>query len=429
MNIDKLIRKMLVEVSQNTPSTEKVNVDDPEAVLKFAQTSSGCFPQKEKDKGIKFSDLKYFSDQNAATACGVALNTKYVMGTLGSVEYYFMGTKSKTKTENPDTNGDYYFETCKKDGSTVTPVSTGPVWTCLDFRATADVNKSQLSDVQQKQLNYYLEKMGSAYNEFPPEGYSTQTHDVIDITTISDLGTVFQGFPKNTKFIYKRKGLQNATPDQVGKLEEKLATLTPKMTLKQPEIGSTELDYAITVRALIPSSTQVAALGGTYDNFKGIKLYPESGELQNVKVDAESCKLAVKGLYNCKIKPTAGFSSGQSSDGQPGFGGGNECGKFDNQFKYRFQAYYCWLNGVYSKAKNIMGIGIKDELQNLLDDYTTAYGIGTFNPNLKESVRKSNTLNYTINNVVLESIREKKNSTISSIIRKNLMEEFRKQRK
>lgn len=447
MNINNLVKKILLEIEGDPKEVKtKVDVNDPKSVLTLAITDKGCFQAKNKGIGGTMQYMK----KDTATACGVPENSLVVSGKEGNADLYFFGIKS-TVTPNPDKEGDILFQMCKVDGSTVVAVDKGPVWKCAGiFSEVKDLNTSILSAEQEAQLKNYVAQVGGSYSQYPPEGYTEQEYDKIDVKKIAMLGNTFLNFPENSMFIWVRKGLMNATPDQVQEVRNLIDTLTPKLSTTIPKAGTTRMSWCITGKGLFPTESYLPP-GITYENLKarlddpnsGIKkgswtlFCPDESSIRTVNSDSSDmnkCRNAIKYLYSCKTKGgRSKFNRADKTNPSAALelGGGTEsaCFDFKRQFKERYLAYSCSTKKMYDKTIDILGVGIKNEVNNLLSDLTTDYGLGSFNKNLRESVVMSNSLDFTINKVVLEAINNKKSNksnSIQTILKKNLLEEFKK---
>jgi len=204
------------------------------------------------------------------------------------------------------------------------------------------------------------------------------------------------------------------------------------LTTKIPSIKDDTYEYCITAKGLFPTAQKFPPTI-SYDNLKvrindvntGLKkgswtmFCPEAGERTKIDQNASDmnkCREAIKFLYSCKYK------KGKLVDRQ-------KCQSFKTVFTNRYIAHRCNTLGAYNKSVNILGLGIKKEFEDLLNDVDTQFGIGTFNQNLMESLRTSGTLDYTINKFVLEAIKSKKTKStdpIGYIVKKNLLEEFKR---
>jgi hypothetical protein len=451
MNIDKLVRKVLLEVDGDGKTVSAVvNINDPVSVLTHAINTPSCFPAK--NMGI--STMKTM-EKNTAMACGVAEGTKYTEGKTGNMTVYFFGTKATDRTPNPDDEGKIWWQTCTIEGNIKKPVTSGAsYWFCKDaFAGISDINKAILSPEQENKLKTYVNTYGGIYSDYPPDDYTEQTYEKYDVKKIPSLGDTFVDFPDGKMFVYIRKGLLNATPDQVQKLTSLITTLTPKLTTKMFDVGTDNWKaWCITGKALFPNDNYLPS-GISYENLKarlddpnaGLKkgswtlFCPDKPSIDAINTesrDMNKCRNSIKYLYSCKTK------GGRSKFNQQGktnpsssleLGGGTPpCDDFKRQFKERYLAYTCNAKKMYDKTIDILGVGIKNEVNDLLSDLTTDYGLGTFNKNLKESIKTSNTLDYTINKVVLEAITNKKSKSIDSIgtrVKKNLLEEFKRRKK
>jgi len=211
--------------------------------------------------------------------------------------------------------------------------------------------------------------------------------------------------------------------------------MSPKLTTKIPSIKDDTYQYCITAKGLFPTAQKFPP-GINYDNLKvrindvntGLKkgswtmFCPEAGERTKIDKNASDmnqCREAIRFLYSCK------YQKGKLVDRQ-------KCQVFKTVFTNRYIAHMCNRLGAYNKTVNILGLGLKKEFEDLLNDVDTQFGIGTFNENLMESVKMSNTLNYTINKFVLEAIKGKKTKSVDPIgyvVKKNLLEEFKRRRK
>ena len=451
MNINRLVRKVLLEDDDAKKVKSQVDVNKPVEVLTHAINTASCF----KSKGYPISEMRV-ATTDLATACGVAEKSNYSVGVTGNTTAYFFGYKDTVKSPNPDAEGATHFQLCftSDQGKTFTKVGQGRTWSCKDaFAGVEDINKAILSPEQKTQLEYYVSQVGGVYSEFPPQGYTEQEYDKFDVKSIKMLGNTFVTFPDGKMFIWVRKGLMNATPDQVQEVKNLIETLTPKLTTTIPKVGTSRMSWCITGKALFPTNEYLPQ-GITYENLKARIDDPNSGikkgswtkfcpdEASITAINAESsdmnkCRNSIKYLYSCKTK------GGRSKFNQPDktnpsasleLGGGVEypCYNFKTQFKNRYLAYSCNAKQMYDKTIDILGVGIKKEVNDLISDFTSDYGLGTFNPNLKESVKTSNTLDFTINKVVLEAIKSKNTKTvdpINSIVRKNLLESLKRRRK
>lgn len=442
MNINKLVRKVLLEVDETGKEVKSsVDINNPNSVLDLALKNTDCF--QAKNLGIGGLEL---ITKDLAVNCGVNEGTPVVKGKnkLGN-SLYFFGSKTKKTTsgdgkirftDGKDVNGDPHFEMCVATGTTYSPVTdaTSPTWSCPGvFTAVEDLNTVQLTNEQQTQLQNYANTVGGVYSQFPPTGYSEQEFDKLDVTKINSIGESFKNFTPNTMFIWIRKGLMNATPDQVLEVTNYIADMSPKLTTKIPSIKDDTYQYCITAKGLFPTAQKFPP-GITYENLKvrindvntGLKkgswtmFCPEAGERTKIDKNASDmnqCREAVKFLYSCK------YQKGKLVDRQ-------KCQSFKTVFTNRYIAHRCNTLGAYNKSVNILGLGIKKEFEDLLNDVDTQFGFGTFNENLMESVKMSNTLDYTINKFVLEAIKGKKsNDPIGSIVKKNLLEEFKRRRR
>ena len=454
MNIDKLVRKVLLEVDETKKTVQsEVDINNPETVLMHAGNTASCFAAKNMSIGKMETMTK-----ELATACGVSENTKYTkgktQGKTGEMTVYFFGTKANVNP-NPDAEGKIWFQTCTVEGNVVKPVTSNTsYWHCKDaFANVSDINKAILSPEQKTQLEYYVSQVGGVYSEFPPQGYTEQEYDKFDVKSIKMLGNTFVTFPDGKMFIWVRKGLMNATPDQVQEVKNLIETLTPKLTTTIPKVGTSRMSWCITGKALFPTNEYLPQ-GITYENLKARIDDPNSGikkgtwtkfcpdEASITAINAESsdmnkCRNSIKYLYSCKTKGARSkFDKPDKTNPSASLelGGGLEgpCYNFKTQFKNRYLAYSCNAKQMYDKTIDILGVGIKKEVNDLISDFTSDYGLGTFNPNLKESVKTSNTLDFTINKVVLEAIKSKNTKTvdpINSIVRKNLLESLKRRRK
>jgi len=434
MNIDKLVRRVLLEVDETGKEvTQKVNVNDPKSVLQHAIKDPSCF----KSKGYPISDMMV-ATKDLATACGVSELTNYSVGTTGTTTVYFFGSKDTATNPNPDTNGLTHFQLCvtPDSGKTYIKVNSGRTWGCKNaFAEVSDLNKVDLSPEQQLQLQNYADTVGAVYSQHPPTGYSEQEFDKLDVTKINSIGESFKNFPPNTMYIWIRRGLMNATPDQVLDVTNYIADMSPKLTTKIPSIKDDTYQYCITAKGLFPTAQKFPP-GITYEKLKvtindpntGLKkgswtmFCPEAGERTKIDKNASDmgqCREAVRFLYSCK------YQKGKLVDRQ-------KCQSFKTVFTNRYIAHRCNTLGAYNKTVNILGLGLKKEFEDLLNDVDTQFGIGTFNENLMESVKMSNTLDYTINKFVLEAIKGKKTKSVDPIgyvVKKNLLEEFKRRRK
>lgn len=444
MNIDKLVRKVLLEVDETGKEVKNtVDINNPSSVLDLAMKNTSCFPAKPLGLGGLETTTK-----DLAASCGVTEGTPVVKGknTGGAVLYLFGSKTKKTAsgdgktrfTDGKDVNGDPHFEMCVANGSEFIKVTdaTSPTWTCPGvFTAVENLNTAQLSPEQKTQLQNYADTVGAVYSQFPPTGYSEQEFDKLDVTKINSIGESFKNFPPNTMFIWIRKGLMNATPDQVLEVTNYIAEMSPKLTTKIPSIKDDTYQYCITAKGLFPTAQKFPP-GISYDNLKvrindvntGLKkgswtmFCPEAGERTKIDKNASDmnqCREAIKFLYSCK------YQKGKLVNRQ-------KCQSFKTVFTNRYIAHRCNALGAYNKTVNILGLGIKKEYEDLLNDVDTQFGIGTFNENLMESVRISNTLDYTVNKFVLEAIKSKKSKStdpIGYVVKKNLLEEFKRRRK
>lgn len=447
MNIDKLVRKVLLEVDETKNVQSEVNISNPTEVLMHAINTPSCFAAK--NMGI--SQMKTM-EKATATACGVSEGTKYTEGKKGNMTVYFFGTKATNINPNPDAEGKLWFQTCTVEGNVVKPVTdTTSYWTCKDaFANVSDINKAILSPEQKNKLQTYVDTYGGVYSDYPPTDYTEQTYDKIDVKKISSLGDTFVDFPDGKMFVYTRKGLLNATPDQVQKLTALITTLTPKLTTKIPDVGEVNWrQWCVTGKGLFPTDSFLPS-GIGYENLKariddanaGLKkgswtlFCPEKADITTVSkesTDMTKCRNAVKFLYSCKTKGGRSkynkTDSGNPSDQTAGQLNDSPCFDFKTQFKNRYLVAACNSKKMYDRTTDILGVGIRKEVNNLLSDLTTDYGIGTFNKNLQESIKTSNTLDFTINKVVLEAIRNKKSKPvggIESIVKKKLMEQIKR---
>ena len=450
MNIDKLVRKVLLEVDETKTVQSEVNISDPISVLTHAGNTPSCFAAK--NMGI--SQMKTM-EKTTATACGVPEYTKYTEGKRGNMTVYFFGTKATSITPNPDAEGQTWFQTCTVENNVVKPVTdTTSYWACKDaFAGIEDINKAILSQEQKNKLETYVNTYGAATSDYPPKDYTEQTYDKIDVKKIPSLGDTFIDFPDGKMFVYIRKGLLNATPDQVQKLTTFISTLTPKLSTKIPNVGEVNWrQWCVTGKGLFPTDSFLPS-GIGYDNLKvrmddpnvGLKkgtwtlFCPEKADITTVSTDATDmakCRNAVKFLYSCKTKGGRSkynkTASGNPSDQASGQLNDSPCFDFKSQFKNRYLAAACNSKKMYDRTTDILGVGIRKEVNDLLSDLTTDYGLGTFNKNLQESIKTSNTLDFTINKVVLEAIKNKNTKTIdpiNSIVRKNLLESLKIRRK
>ena len=449
MNIDKLVRKVLLEVDETKTVQSKVDINNPVSVLTHAINTPSCFAAKNMGIG----QMKTM-EESTATACGVSKGVQYTEGKKDNMTVYFFGTKANVNP-NPDAEGKIWFQTCTVEGNVVKPVTSNTsYWSCKDaFAGIEDINKAILSPEQENKLKTYVNTYGGSYSDYPPDDYTEQTYEKYDVKKIPSLGDTFVDFPDGKMFVYIRKGLLNATPDQVQKLTSLITTLTPKLSTKIPEVGTDSWKaWCITGKALFPTDNFLPP-GISYENLKvrlddpnaGLKkgswtlFCPDKPSIDAINTesrDMNKCRNSIKYLYSCKTK------GGRSKFNQQGktnpsssleLGGGTPpCDDFKRQFKERYLAYTCNAKKMYDKTIDILGVGIKNEVNDLLSDLTTDYGLGTFNKNLKESVKTSNTLDFTINKVVLEAIKSKNTKTIdpiNSIVRKNLLESLKRRRK
>ena len=448
MNINRLVRKVLLEGDDEKTVKSQVDVTKPVEVLTHAINTPSCF----KSKGYPISEMRVVT-KDLATACGVPENSNYTYGKNGETDIYFFGVKDTVKNPNPDAEGMTHFQLCfTSDRKTFTKVGQGRTWACKDaFAAISDINKAILSPEQKTQLEYYVSQVGGVYSEFPPQGYTEQEYDKYDVKTIKMLGETFVDFPEGKMFIWVRKGLMNATPDQVNEVKTLIGKLTPKLTTTIPKVGDARKGWCVTGKGLFPTDDYLP-VGISYDNLKarlddpnsGIKkgswtlFCPDTESIRTVNTESASmdkCRQAIKYLYSCKTKggrskynKTTGVPSDMSSTDQTE----QPCYDFKTQFKNRYLAYSCNAKQMYDKTIDVMGVGIKNEVNDLFSDLNSNYGLGTFNKNLKESVKTSNTLDFTINKVVLEAIKSKNTKTvdpINSIVRKNLLESLKRRRK
>jgi hypothetical protein len=449
MNIDKLVRKVLLEADETKTVKSEVDINNPVGVLTHAINTPSCF----KSKGYPISEMRV-ATTDLATACGVAEKSNYSVGVTGNTTAYFFGYKDTVKNPNPDAEGATHFQLCftSDQGKTFTKVGQGRTWSCKDaFAGIGDINKAILSPEQKTQLVNYVAQVGGVYSEFPPRGYTEQEYDKYDVKTIKMLGDTFVDFPEGKMFIWVRKGLMNATPDQVNEVKTLIGKLTPKLTTTIPKVGDTRMSWCVTGKGLFPTDDYLPP-GISYDNLKarlddpnsGIKkgswtlFCPDTESIRTVNTESTNmnkCRQAIKYLYSCKTKggrSKYNKTTGVPSDMTSTDGTESPCYDFKTQFKNRYLAYSCNSKKMYDKTIDVMGVGIKNEVNDLFSDLTTNYGLGTFNKNLKESVKTSNTLDFTINKVVLEAIKSKNTKTIdpiNSIVRKNLLESLKRRRK
>jgi hypothetical protein len=446
MNIDKLVRRVLLEIDETKEVKSEVNINNPTEVLMHAINTPSCFAAKNMGIG----QMKTM-EEATATACGVSKGVQYTEGKTGNMTVYFFGTKANV-TPNPDAEGKWWFQTCTVEGNDVKPVtSNSSYWTCKDaFANISDINKAILSQEQKNKLQTYVDTYGGTYSDYQPTDYTEQTYDKYDVKKIPSLGDSFVDFPEGKMFVYIRKGLLNATPDQVQKLTSLITTLTPKLTTKIPDVGEVNWrQWCVTGKGLFPTDSFLPS-GIGYENLKariddvnaGLKkgnwtlFCPEKADITTVSADSTNmskCREAVKFLYSCKTKGGRSkynkTGSGKPSDQDSGLLNDSPCYDFKTQFKNRYLAAACNSKRMYDSTTDILGIGIRKEVNNLLSDLTTDYGLGTFNKNLQESIKTSNTLDFTINKVVLEAIKNKKTKPVSgieSIVKKKLMEQIKR---
>lgn len=451
MNINNLLKKVLLEVN-GEPEPGKtvsgqVDLQNPTSVLTHAINTPSCF----KAKGYPITELRTASKE-LATACGVPEGTNYTEGKPGGdMTVYFFGKKDSVKKPNPDAEGATHFELCYTKGTTTTPIGKGYTWACKDaFAGISDINKAILSPEQESKLKTYVTTYGGVYSEFPPEDYTEQTYAKYDVKKIAALGDTFVDFPDGKMFVWVRLGLMNATPDQVKSVEKLLSGLTPSFTTKIPEVGTTSMSWCITAKGLFPTRDYFPLSSISYDNLKvrmddpitglkkgqWVKFCPNSDgiiETNKKAMDPKKCREAVRFLYSCKTKGNRSkyAEGGQETDADgtliPGSGG---CDDFKAQFKNRYLAFTCNSKKMYENTKfDVLGFGIKKEKDDLLNDIVSNFGLGTFVQTLKESVKISNTLDFTINKVVLEAIKNKKSKSvggIESIVKKKLMEQIKR---
>jgi hypothetical protein len=449
MNIDKLVRKVLLEVDETKTVQSKVDINNPVSVLTHAINTPSCFAAKNMGIG----QMKTM-EESTATACGVSKGVQYTEGKKDNMTVYFFGTKANVNP-NPDAEGKIWFQTCTVEGNVVKPVTTSTsYWVCKDaFAGIEDINKAILSPEQEDKLKTYVNTYGGSYSNYQPDDYTEQTYEKYDVKKIPSLGDTFVDFPDGKMFVYIRKGLLNATPDQVQKLTSLITTLTPKLSTRIPEVGKVNWrQWCVTGKGLFPTDSFLPS-GIGYENLKariddpnvGLKkgswtlFCPEKDDITTVNKNATNmteCRNAVKFLYSCKTKGGRSkynkTDSGKPSDQESGELNDSPCFDFKTQFKNRYLAAACNTNKMYDRTTDILGVGIRKEVNDLLSDLTTDYGLGTFNKNLKESVKILNTLDFTINKVVLEAIKSKNTKTIdpiNSIVRKNLLESLKRRRK
>ena len=460
MNINKLVRRVLLEIDETGKEVKKqVDLNNPSSVLDLASNDASCFPKK--NLGIGGLEL---ATKDLATACGVSEGTPLVKGkTPAGTTLYFFGSKT-TKSDSgdgkfrfqdgKDQNGDPHFGMCTLSGSTYTKITdpTSPTWFCEGvFRAVADLNTAQLTQDQYTQLNNYVTKIGASYSQKVPEGQTEQEFEKYDVKNIKLLGDTFVNFPANTMYVWVRKGLLNANPDQLLELKNELSNLTPKLSTDIPKVLKERVSYCVTPKGLFPT-TDYMPRGIDYESLKvriddpisGLKkgqdtlFCPDDTSLNEIKKSAnnmDKCRQSVKFLYACKTNPRRAnkLEKRKPSDNASTVDG-NKCDDFKTVFYNRYLTYVCNSKSfkMYDRTVDILGMGIKKEVNDLLSDYTTDFGIGTFQQGLRESVKTSNTLDYTINKFVFEAIKGKKTKSVDPIgyvVKKNLLEEFKRRRK
>ena len=226
--------------------------------------------------------------------------------------------------------------------------------------------------------------------------YTDKTPAIRDIQNLSDACVVYQ-----------RKRIQGDRPDQVAALEEFLNGANINLSVNEPKFGGTS--YPLILGDVIPE-TELAKFN-LQDQAK-LTVYVK--DFKKVGRDKENCRMAIKQLNACLT-------------GKKG-GGIANCNDLATTVTYKINAYFCNVM-VRGEGKFWTNLGLGKEWFNIKDNAAMAGSLYSVRNMIIDSPLRESNLMLNIKKTIMESIREKNSNNLTSLIKKNLLEQYRKNEK
>jgi len=208
---------------------------------------------------------------------------------------------------------------------------------------------------------------------------------------------------------YKRTTIQNTFQDQVKTLETWLNGKGVNLTTTEPEFGGKTGAYPLKLVDIIPE-LELA-------KFR----LQEQGDLTvyikdptKVKRTSADCRDAVKNLYACM--------AGKKGGGVLQCGSNNIKAIVDN----KISAYFCTAL-VRGEGKFWTNLGLGKEFSYIKDDAGQSESLFSIKNMVEDSPLRESRLSKNIKNTIMETIRNKKNTTLSESIKKGLIDMYKKQ--
>ena len=335
MNIDRLIKKILIE--QDT-KTKGLNYSDQADILTKGKTNCPTFaaevegrmikelPSSEK---IKFSELSGYDS--------VAYITK-PMGEDGIGKIFF-GIKDPSSTDKVAFLS--YGVMAKKN-----PQKYKQGWgaDCEFFQTLENLGKDTLGPEQKRVLDDYLARKKESVAEYEPTGNMGEWTK-LPYNKIPGLESY-----KGPGYVWTRSTLVNVERGDMDTID---TLLQPNFTRDETTIepDSPEFEAGIFLKDLVKEIPRLAQAAQKAPN---LKVYPVKGSL--IVPERKACKEIVKTLSNCKKQGTSLTPECSSKE----------------IFKSKMLALQC-NTPKYNFVKGVFGI--EDEFNDLKNDATTKFGL------------------------------------------------------
>jgi hypothetical protein len=208
---------------------------------------------------------------------------------------------------------------------------------------------------------------------------------------------------------YKRTTIQNTFQDQVKTLETWLNGAGVNLTTTEPAFGSNTGSYPLKLVDIIP---ELELAKFRLQEQGDLTVYIKNPN--KVKRTRTDCRDAVKNLYACM--------AGKKGGGVLQCGSNNIKSIVDN----KISAYFCTAL-VRGEGKFWTNLGLGKEFSYIKDDAGQQDSLYSIKNMVEDSPLRESRLSKNIKNTIMETIRNKKNMTLSESIKKGLIDMYKKQ--
>lgn len=343
MNIDRIIRKVLLEQPTET-KTKGIDYADQQDVIQKGITNCPTFASYVEGRTIKSlpsSEIPKYPELAGYTS--VAYITQPV--NKDGVGRIFFGIKDPSKTDKVA-----FLSYLVSAGSSPVKYKNGWGFDCEFFQTTETLGKDTLGTDQKNILDAYLTNNKNSSAEYP-SGADRSEWSKLPYNQIPGL----EGY-KGSGYIWVMTTMQNTNVNDLKRIE---SLLGDNFTTDETLIGETEFEFGVILSDLVK---EIPSLSAAAKKAPNLKVYPRKGKI--VLPDKKVCKQVIKKLKNCQ---NGGVSAGE------------ECRGGQILFD-KYTAVMC-DNPKYNYVKGVFGV--EDEFNELKNDGTSKYGLANLMNSLK----------------------------------------------